>query len=286
MKKLTFALACIIGMMFFASCTQEQIDEVMAQKPTVEFMSDEGLTSGDCSVYIGSTLNFKVMFAPNSGSESPIVNFDYSITNLDGVVVFNEKPEITDPSGENYYEMSFTPEEASTYAITATVTDEAGKVNVAKIIANFAQPTVAEIGVFSGTININGHVTTNEVAGYTYDDDYNMEGLATTITLGALDDNNRVSATIEIDGTPVTLYGTMEENNITFDQFHFHKTINITVEVTIDLAMDLTGVLQDDILTLSGTAAGSGSTMVIFVEFTANYEGTVEGALQKEVAAE
>ena len=56
MKKLTFALACIIGMMFFASCTQEQIDEVMAQKPTVEFMSDEGLTSGDRIAAAGLTI--------------------------------------------------------------------------------------------------------------------------------------------------------------------------------------------------------------------------------------
>lgn len=283
MKKLAFALACIIGMMFFASCTQEQIDEIMAQKPTVEFVSGDGLIANNTSVYVGTVLNFKVKVAPNSGSNSELTHFDFSITDLSGNTVFNENPEISNPTGENYFEFAFSPETASTYAVTATITDQAGKSNVAAVSVDYVQPVIEGMGTFEGMINIIGHVTTNEIVGYTYDDDYNIEELVTSITLGTVEEGNRVSATLVIDGSPVTLYGTMEDGTITFDEFHFNRAINITLEVTLDLTMNIVGVLENDVLTLTGTAVGSGSTVVLFQTFQANYEGTVEGSLSKVV---
>lgn len=275
-------MACIIGLMFFASCTQEQIDDIMAQKPVVEFVSGEGYISGNTGVYVGETLNFKVKVAPNSGSEAALSHFDFSVTDATGATVFNDNPEFTDPNGENYFEYVLTPEYASTFVVTATVTDVNGKANFVNVVVNYVEPVTEGIGTFSGIINIMGHVTTNEVVGYTYDGDYNIDTLATTLTLGVVGDDNRVSATLDIDGTPVTLYGTMDENNtITFDEFHFNKTITITVDVTLDLTMNMTGVLENDVLTLSGTAAGSGKTQVIVLVVEANFDGTIDGSLEK-----
>lgn len=281
MKKFFFALACVVGLMTFASCTQEVIDDIMAQKPVAEFVAGDGLISVNTSVYLGETLNFKVKVAPNSGSESELAHFDFSITNLTGATVFNENPEITNPTGENFFEFAYTPTAASTYAVTATVTDKAGKANVVNVVVDCVEPVIEGLGTFAGAIDILGHVTTNEVVGYTYDADYNMEQLATTLTLGVVDENNRVSATLEIDGTPVTLYGTLAEGTITFDEFHFNKTISITVDVTLDLLMNMTGVLADDVLTLSGTAAGTGTTMVLVAQVTATYDGNISGTLNK-----
>lgn len=281
MKKLFFGLVCFIGLMTFAGCTQEQIDEILEQKPTVEFVSGENFISGNTGVYIGTELNFKVKIAPNTGSESELDHLDFSITDLTGATVFNENPTITDPTGENYFEFTFTPEAASTYAVTATVTDKATKTNVATIVVDCVLPVVEGLGTFNGIINITGHVTTNEVVGYTYDDDYDIEDMATTITLGAIDENNHVSGNIEIDGTPVTLYGTMEDGIITFDEFHFNKTITITVDVTLDLAMNIIGTLEDNVLTLAGTAEGSGKTTPLFITVEANYEGIIDGTLEK-----
>ena len=272
-------MACIIGMMFFASCTQEQIDDIMAQKPVVEFVSGEGLISGNTGMYLGDVMNFKVRVAPNAGSEAELSHFDFSITDLTGATVFNENPAITDPTGENFFEFSLEPTYASTFAVTATITDKAGKVNVATVVVDYVEPVVEGLGTFTGIIDIIGHVTTNEVVGYTYNDDYNIENLATTLTLGAVDEGNRVSATLDIDGTPVTLYGTMNDGTITFDEFHFNKTITITLDVTLDLAMNMTGVLADGVLTLSGTATGSGKTQILVLELVANYEGTINGTL-------
>ena len=281
MKKLFFAMACVIGLMFFASCTQEQIDDIMAQKPTLEFVAGEGYITGNTSLYLGETLNFKVKAAPNSGSQSELAHLDFSITDITGATVFNSNPEITDPSGENIFEFSFTPEVASTYAVTVEVTDKANKANIITAVIDCVQPVVEGLGTFTGLINITGHVTTNEVQGYAYDDDYNIEEIVTTITMGVVGDDNRVSATLDIDGTPVTLYGTMAEGNITFDEFHFNRTINLIVDINLDLVMNMTGTLENDVLTLTGTAAGTGTAMFLFVALQANYQGVVDGTLVK-----
>ena len=282
MKKLFFGLACIIGLMFFASCTQEQIDDIMAQKPVVEFVSGEGLISGNTGVYVGDTLNFKVRVAPNSGSEAELSHFNFAITDATGATVLDENPTILKPAEENFFEFTFVPDHASTYAVTATVTDANNKANVVNIVVDYVEPVVEGIGTFSGLINIVGHVTTNEVVGYTYDGDYNIDSLATTLTLGHVADDNRVSATLDIDGTPVTLYGTMgEDNTIDFDEFNFSKTITLGVEVTLDLTMNMTGVLENDVLTLSGNASGEGKTMIAIIEFKANFEGNIDGSLEK-----
>lgn len=281
MKKLFFGLACIIGMMFFAGCTQEQIDDIMAQKPGVQFVSEEGYTSGNTGIYLGEGLNFKVKIAPNTGSMSPLAHFDFSITDLSGATVLNDNPTITNPANENIFEFPFTPEYASTYAVTATVTDEAGKTNVATVVVNCVEPIAEGLGTFTGMINIMGHITTNEVVGYTYDDEYNMENLVTTLTLGAVGEENRVSATLDIDGTPVTLYGTMDGSSITFDEFNFSKTITLGVDITLDLTMNITGTLENDELTLIGPAAGEGKTMIAILEFKASFNGDINGSLEK-----
>ena len=282
MKKLFFGMACIIGMMFFASCTQEQIDDLMAQKPGVQFVSETGYTAANTSIYLNDSLKFKVKIAPNSGSESPLASFDFSITDLSGATVLNDNPTIDEPAGENIFEYSFTPQYASTYALTAKVTDEAGKTNVATVVVNCVEPIAEGLGTFTGMINIMGHINTNEVAGYpTYDEEYNMENLATTLTLGAVGEENRISATLDIDGTPVTLYGTKTDTTITFDEFHFNKTITLVVDITLDLIMNITGTLENDVLTLSGPAAGEGKTMLAIWEFKANYNGNVNGSLEK-----
>ena len=281
MKKLIFGL--IIGMMFFASCTQEALDDFLAQKPVVEFVSEEGFISGNTGVYVGEELNFKVKVAPNASSASELAHFDFSITDLDGTTVVNQDPEFTDPTGENFFTFSYTPSKASTYTVTATLTDKAGKVNIATIVIDYVEPIIAELGTYSGKMTINGHITSNEVAGQVYDEDLDIEDIAFSVMLGAINEEGRVSATLEIDGTPVTLYGTKTGNTIVFDEFHFHKTITLLVDITLNLAMNVTGVMEDnDTMTLSGTASGSGKTQIAVAILEVDMTGNINGTLVKK----
>ncbi len=275
-------MACVVGLMFFASCDPETISELMEQKPTVAFVAGEGFISGSTSVYVGEELNFQVKVAPNTGSESELVNVDFSITALDGTTVFNDKPTLTDPTGETVFTETFTPEAASTYTVTATVTDAAGKVGIAVVTVDYVEPVVEGIGTFNGLVTINGHITSDSIAGIpAYDEDYVFEDLATTIVLGTTADG-KINATLEIDGSPVTLQCTQDGNNLVFDEFHFYKSIELLpATVTLDLVMNMTGVLEDDVLTVAGTCAGTGSTPILMLTFSVNMEGTIEGSLEK-----
>lgn len=286
MKKLFFALACVIGLMTFASCDQEVIDDIMKQKPSAEFVAGEGYIIGNTSVYFGTELKFKAKVAPNSGSQSELSHIDISITDKEGVTVYNDNPEITDPAGENYFEWSLTPEVASTYLVTVTVTDKANKTNIIKAVVDYVMPVAEGIGTFSGKLTFSGHITSNEIVGQpAYDQDMDPEEVPATIVLGDLEENGRVIATIEIEGTPVSLYGTMEDNTITFDEFHFNKTLSLQItNVILDLTANFTGVLENDVLTVTGTAVGSGKTQFLVAILEVNLtEGAVEGSLEKVV---
>lgn len=287
MKKIFFALACVIGLMTFASCDQEVIDDIMAQKPTIEFMAEEGFIASNTSVYVGTELNFKVKVAPNSGSESELAHLDFSITDLTGATVFNQNPEFTNPNGENVFVWSFTPETPSTYVVTATLTDKANKVNIVKVVVDCVQEITEGIGTFTGKLDILGHITSNTISNIPpYDEDYNLENLDMKVVLGN-NVNGKVNVSMEIDGTPVTLYATMEGNNLVFDPFHFYKEIELTPQnVILDLVMNMTGVLDGDNLTLGGNCAGSGSTQIIVVTFTVNMTGTIQGNLVKQAEQE
>lgn len=285
MKKFTFALACVIGMMFFASCDPEVVEEIMEQKPEVSFVTEEGYISGNANLLVGTDLNFKVSISPNSSSLSELVSFDFSIANVAGEIVYNRTPEILDPTNENIYIFDDLPElPASTYTVSATVNDAAGKSNVAVLVVDYVLPIEEGLGTFVGTMNIQGHLFSNEIAGYeTYDMDTVLRDIPVTLVLGTVDDNNHVVGTFYVEDTPITLYGTMEGNIITFDEFRFYKVINLFVDVQLEYVMNITGVLENDAIYLGGSAFGTGETQVLLAILTVTLDGTMDGYLEKEV---
>lgn len=286
MKKFVLALACLVTTLFFASCTQEQIDDFLEKKPNVAFMEAEGCISSNTSVLSGAELSFQIKASPNSGSHSPLTNINFSVTDIHGTTVKSVDQTIEDPSGETIFTESFTTEKASTYAIIATVTDEDGKVNAAEITVTFLNPVVAEIGVFKGNLDITGRVTTDGgiIEGMNpIDEPLDIGDIVTRITLGSTEDD-RINAMIDIDGTPVVFEATRDGNNLVFDEFVFNKGIDLYgVDIYLDITINMTGVLEDDTLTLDGIATGQGVIKVVGINVHVNLlDGVITGVLQKE----
>lgn len=283
MKKLFLAMSCFMGLMFFASCDPETINELMEQKPTVEFVAADGYISANTSVYVGTELNFKVKVAPNSGSESPLANFNFAITNLEGTTVLDQNPTLTTPGEAMTFEFTYLPETASNYVVTATVTDEAGKADVVAITVDCTEPVIAEIGTFQGILNINGTVSSDgELIPGTgvISEDLDISDIATTLVLGSTSED-RVNVTIDLDGTPVTLQATVDGNTYIFDEFHFSRSINLITDITLDLIVNMTGVMDGDTMALSGTVTGTGSVVVLFTTVHVVLDGNIEGTLEK-----
>lgn len=251
-------------------------------KPTVEFVQGDGYISSNTSMYVNNLMNFKVRVAPNEESMSPLAYFDFSITDQTGTTVDNVSPPINDPTGENIYEFSFVTETPATYIITATITDIAGGVQVAAVVVDCVEPVPQGIGCFGGSMTISGHLTSNSVTGMpTYDENIEIRDITIFITMGFVQEDNRVPTTIEINGNPVTLYGTIDGNTIVFDEFYFNWMLSLFTDVPMQFRANMIGTLENNILSLSGTANGTGETLVMFATFSAEVDGTVSGDLEK-----
>lgn len=281
MKKTFFALACVIGLMFFASCTQEQINEIMEQKPTVAFIAEAGFISSNTSAYVGDSLNFKFKVAPNSGSESELVSLTFVVVG-NGTELVNENIEIAEPTGENIYVRTVVPTVANTYAVTVTVKDAAGKMNAAAVSVDYVEPTVAELGVYSGDLTLTGHVVTDQlILGQQLDQDIDTVTLPTVITMGSVGEDNRIRATFEIDGSPVSLYCTKDGNNLTFDPFQLNHTITVFTDINLALTVNATAVLNEEEGTLDVTAdaTGTGTLTIPLMNPLIDFNGNIQGIL-------
>lgn len=286
MKKILLALTCLVTTVFFASCTQEQIDDFLEKKPNVAFVEADGYISSNTSVIVGTELMFQIKASPNSGSNSPLAHINFAVTDINGQTVKDVNPTIEDPTGETVFTESFTTEKVSTYVVTVTVTDEAGKANIAELTVTYMNPVVAEIGVFKGKLAILGRVTTDGgiIPGTNpLDEPLDISDIVTRITLGSVD-NNTISAMIDIEGTPVIFEATQNGNDLVFDEFVFNKAINLYgVEIELNITVNMTGVLENDVLTLDGTASGTGIVKVLGINVHVNLiDGTITGELEKE----
>ena len=286
MKKVLFALACFVSSFFFASCTQEQFNDFLEKKPNISFVEEEGYISNNNSVLIGTELSFKIKASPNAGSKSPLARIVFTITDINGKIVKESRPTIQDPTVETVFIESFTTDKASTYAITAAVTDEEGKVNIAELTVTYMNPVIAEIGVFKGNLAILGRVTTDGgiIPGTNpIDEPLDISDIVTRITLGSVE-NNKINAMIDIEGTPVIFEATQNGNDLVFDEFIFNKAINLYgVDIELNITVNMTGVLENDVLTLDGTASGTGVVKVLGINVNVNLiDGTITGELEKE----
>lgn len=290
MKKLSLALACVIGMMFFASCDPNAINDILEQKPTVEFVSGDNLVSDFSGFWVNTELHFQFKLAPNATSKSPITSFHFAIHDMNGQLIMSDEDatKITNPDGETIIEEVFVKDVPSTYTVKVSVKDAAGKESTAGFAVDYVLPIVSVLGTYQGNVVLAGHVKTDKaVAGYSLDDDYTTGNLPTTVVLGELGENNRVSATFEIDGRPVTLYCTKNDNTLNIDEFHFDRSVPVegsNASVLLDIKIkNGTAVLSEGTMTLTGNVEGTGTvTGIQYLNVTATATGTINGELQEQ----
>ena len=284
MKKLSLALACIIGMMFFASCNPDAIDDLLKQKPTVEFVSGDDLVSDFSGFWVGTELHFQIMVAPNATSQSAIQSVHFAIHDLNGNAAYTDDPEITNPNGETVIDETFVSQVPSTYTVSALVKDAAGRENTVVFTVDYVEPIQAVIGKFGGNVVIKGHVKADQTLGtYSLDDDFETEELYSEVVLGTIE-GDRVLATFEIDGRPVSLHCTQNDNTFTFDEFHFNRAIPVSnLGVRLDITVNATATLEDGVFTLAGTSTGIGAiTGISLLNATATLSnGTIDGVFNQ-----
>ena len=134
--------------------------------------------------------------------------------------------------------------------------------------------------------NYNGDVTAEyklSALGYDLDGDPLETNLTMVISAGQKDDQVVAICTIEDESR--TVNGTVTDNFVDFDPL----VINEDIEGSqVNITVDLNGTLNDNVMNVTGTLAGSGT--IIYEEFPTpipfTMTGTVNGALNKLVVTE
>ncbi len=286
MKKLFFALACVIGLMTFTSCDPDFMQDLLEQKPEIELVEAEGYIWHNIGVRLGTELNFQVKVAPNSGSMSELTDVDFTVKDLNGNVLISESGNLEDPTDENIVEFSYEPTAISTYTCTFTVTDAAGKSKEVNVVVICSEPVENVNGMYNGTLNMTGYVTTNEIANQeVYDhEEVTVTDVPVTLTLGEIDEDGNILVGVEVEDTYVAILGAMEESTVTLNGIYFFSAINLFVRVNVEFNVNIVGVIDNGVMTLSGTAAGEGEAQVLTAKLEATFEdGTVEGTLEEVV---
>ncbi len=287
MRKASLILVCCLSVLFMASCTQENIEDLLKKKPQVEFMKDAAQPSDTYAITLGESVTFSVRIAPNEESNAALQDFIFTIKDPanNDAVVFEDRQTITeDLYAAHTFEETFTPEKASNYTVTAIVRDEKGAENVAAVYLDCAEPILDELGSFKGVLKLSGNLTIeNPLTGPTEMalDPTNVE---VNLTLGNTGNDGSAEAQLIIEGTPVTLQCHKEDGVFKFDNFRFTKPIDILTLAQLDLDIEITdmvGDLQDDMLIITANAHGIGSTMVAVLTATVKLEGNMEGNLEK-----
>ena len=279
MKKITLALACFLGFLFFTSCDPESFNELLEQQPSIEFVEADGYAMNNSTVYADTEISFKVAMKVNMTSNSPLKSLTFTITDTNGFVVFEERDDL---SGNNSDAIEivkrFTPEYATTLSVTATVEDQVGKRNTAGMTVTCIAPPADDefIGNFAGRINIHANIISDnpQLDGQQYESD----SLYAEITLHC-NQNNAAQATFILDDTEVILTGKRTDNKFVFDNFQYNTTATLVVDIDLCLNIVMTGLLEGNTLTISGDAIGTGSTL--FNLITADLNGNIEGVLER-----
>jgi len=285
MKKLTVLIACCLGVLFFASCDPEVIEDLLSKKPTVEFVTEEHVTSAETyGIYVNESLTLNVRIAPNEESGSGLNEFIFTIqkSNEDGVIVLEDRKAITeDKYAPHFFEETFQFTEAGNYLVTAFVKDDAGAENAAVAYVDVAAPIVESLGSFTGNLKISGAVTVNNPFTGSNELDLTPMDVVTNIELGNTDENGMAEAILNIDGSLITLQCKREGDTFIFDTFHFTKPLDLTV-FTVDFNIeisDMVGTLHDDMMSITAIAKGDGSYQQLV---TATLDGQMDGELEKD----
>ena len=281
MRKATSLLFCIIGLLFFAGCT---LDDVFAPKPLIRFIEGDGLYSHNSIASPGETLSFKVEITPNDSASTALKSYSFRI--------FDLNHSSSEPVYENY--KSFDDADFNTHVFTETYTPKTSA--YLKVVAqasdaeNISNEVQFVIDVLEPGIRLNQYDGTLEASGILHSDFSALNGVTMTIPvntvlyLDSIPGKDQLNATFIVEGFPVTVECARVGGQLSFDEIVFSLTFNHVENIDMEFKANLIAENNnnDDSIKLNGQLSGnghtSGNTNFTSVDWD---EGLLTGELQK-----
>lgn len=275
MKKIAVILACIVSLCCFTRCV-DNMDDLMAQKPEIAFLDEEGYCHMDGNYYVDTEVEFLIQAMPNTTSESPLVTFNFSVVDLNGNSLIDASEPVT--TDTLLVTKSFRSQKEGTYLVTATVTDSAGKVNAAELRITLIDPTAGEIGCFEGYVNIAGDVVFDTLLPQQQLD---LDSLFARVVLSNGNEPDEVVAIVEIEGEPYSLHCQQQGNQLTMEEIELTRVLTDLNNLELHFIINMVGILENDQLQISGPVTGDGDLNLLLLNVHATMSGQIEGTLEK-----
>lgn len=275
MKKIALLLACIVSLCCFTRCV-DNMDDLLAQKPEIAFLNEEGYCHADGNYYVGTEIEFKVQAMPNATSESPLVAFNFSIVDLNGNSLVDESATVT--TDTLLVTKSFQCQKEGTYVVTATVTDSIGKVNAAELRITLVDPNAGEIGRYEGYVNIAGDVVFDTLLPQQQLD---LDSLFARVVLSEGSAPDEVVAIVEIEGAPYSLTCHQQDGQLIMDEIHLTRVLTDLNNLELHFTIDMVGTLDGDRLQISGPVTGTGELNLLLLRVHATMSGQIDGTLER-----
>ena len=250
MKKLSFALACFIGLLFFASCKKdESTNNDPEEKPlTITPITDEGFVTGGEEVLVLNS--FKYGFVAQ-GTDLTL----FTCTIESGGETTTDENELDNATYKSY-ESTFLPSSPGEVKITGTIKNAKGETTSATIIINAVGAENDKfIGNYAGEIVINGTIEVT-IFGETQTQPLDEQKTDIEMKITAGNENDEVIANFEMEGQPANIKGKCKNNHVDFEPVS--ETIAYEGQ-QINCTFIMRGNLDGNTLNVSGNINATGT---------------------------
>lgn len=280
MKKSTLFLACCIGLMLFASCKKDPI------APTISLIQGEGYLTENAQVYSGDEIMVGFSCTGESLTKIEIV------LSQNGTILDSYTEDCTSQKNEPvppyHCEHSFTIEAIGTVNIKGTVTDVNGLTASKNFDIHFNEkPNAKFIGHYEGDALFTG-IMKAEVAGVDpIEQEVTDRAIPVILDLRDGETLTEIIGNCKINDQEMEIKGSVDGNTVTFEAVSTTVSTNyemngFNIPLSMTVTYSVTGVLDNETLTLNGNCNGAGEIHILIYNGTTSIEGTIGGGLVKQ----
>lgn len=270
--------------MFFAGCKKSPV------LPNISIIKHEGCVYENVQVYSG--VEITVGFTCTGES---LTQIDVVLSQNDSILarhIDSLYGQRNDPVPPYIYKHAFTLEALGPVTVSGTLTDALGHVATTSFVINYNEkPNERFVGHYEGDIFINGNYSADLSVIGLQEGDLDSIPFYTIADITAGENMNEVEAVITLGDNPNTVKGTVDGDNIVFDEingkfvfdYSYDGLFTINIPIELDVTYTMHGTLIDGILNLEGECQGGGdiSTLGGIVNGPMTMQGTLNGSLTK-----
>lgn len=274
MKKSTLFLACCIGLMFFASCKKDPV------APTIDLLAEVGCVTEDAEVYSGNEI-----LVGFTGTGENLTQIEI-VLSLDGTILESHTGDLSNQKSAFTYKHAFTVDAVGKVTIRGTVYD-ANETSASKTfeIQFTEKPSTKFLGHYEGDALFTGIMKAEMEGMDPIENEVTDKAFLVTLDLREGETLTDVIGTCKIEDQEMEIKGTVEGNTVTFESVNTTVTFNyemIPVPITMDVTYTITGVLDNETLTLDGACNGEGEIHFFIYNGTTALDGIIGGSLVKQ----